>query len=547
MIVLGLHGGVTQTQSEASAAIIADGRIIAAAEEERFVRVKGAFGHNPIRAIAACLKEAGITIRDVDMVVHSGVLHQDLRERVEMYLDHFFGHCPPVEMVNHQLAHLASAFYCSPFDEAMCLSYDGYGDDTSAALAVGNADGIEILETRGMTDSLGRYYTAMTSFLGFEAQEAEYKVMGLAPYGKPSVDLSAFIQPGENDYRIDDRFCRAYGRRHQAGQNEKIGAALISRFEPWYSQDLVDLLGPPRHRGEPVSDRHRDIAFAAQKGFERSAVALVRRLHERVGLRKLVIAGGCGLNCTANNLLRELPFIDDLFVQPAASDRGLSLGCALLGAAKAGEVPRGLDHVFLGPTYSDLDIAKTLEVTRTPYTEVDDPSVEAAKRIAEGKIVGWFQGRSEFGPRALGHRSILADASRPDMKETINARVKFREEFRPFAPAVTEEDAAQFFYLETPSPFMTMAVRVHNEWKSKMPSVTHVDGTARVQTVNAETDPLFHRLIKTLGEYTGIPVVLNTSFNVMGEPIVESPINAIGTFYASGLDALVLGHYLIEK
>lgn len=545
MIILGLQGGVTQTQSEASASLIVNGELVAAAEEERFVRVKGAFGHNPIRAISACLNEAGITIHDVDLVVHSGEIHKDLQGRVELYLNHYFGYCPPVEMINHQHAHLATAFYCSPFEEAMCLSYDGYGDDISAALAVGNADGIEILETRGMAESLGRYYTAMTSFLGFEAQEAEYKVMGLAAYGKSSIDLSAFIRPGKTDYEIDDRFCRGYGRGHKAAEN--VEPALVSRFEPWYSPDLVDLLGPPRHRGEPVMDRHRDIAYATQKGFEGGAIALVRRLHERTGLRKLVVAGGCALNCTTNNLLRKLPFIDDFFVQPAASDRGLSLGCALVGAANAHEVPRGLDHVFLGPSYSREAILETLKITRTPYTTVDNPSAEAARRIAQGQIIGWFQGRAEFGPRALGHRSILADASRPDMKELINTRIKFREDFRPFAPSVIEEEADRFFEIDVPSPFMTMAVSVRSQWRDKLPSVTHVDATARVQTVNAKTDPLYHRLIKELGARTGVPIVLNTSFNVMGEPIVESPINAIGTFYASGLDAMVIDTFVIEK
>ena len=549
MKILGIHGGATALQNGASAALIMEGRIVVAAEEERFVRFKEGFGHSPIRSIQACLKEAKLKISEIDLIVHAGVTHKDLHKRIELYMNHYFGSCPEIYLVDHQLAHLASAYYCSPFDEAMCVSFDGYGDEISVTLAKAKGRNIQMIERRGMYQSLGVFYKSITSFLGFGPLEEEYKVMGLASYGREGVELSDFLNVENDDYSLDHTYCRRYGKSFEKSNDDpNLNPRLLSRFEPWYSSKLTELLGKPRQRNESINQRHKDIAFASQKKFEEAAVTLIKRLYKKTGLRKLAIAGGCGLNCKANKVYSDLDFVDEIFVQPAASDRGLSLGSALLGSNKLEHsVPRGLQNVYLGPTYGEKEIKNALNISQTKYTHLKKPYLEAAKRIANGEIVGWFQGRSEFGPRALGNRSILADPTRANMKDLINSRVKFREEFRPFAPAVIEECCSQIFDLKSSSPFMTVAANVKEEWRNKLKAVTHVDGTARVQTVNPDQNPLFYKLIFEFRNIAGVPVVLNTSFNLMGEPIVETPMNAISTFSASGLDSLIIGEYLVTK
>jgi len=537
VLILGLHGGITQLQHDPSACLIGDGRLLAACEEERFSRVKSALGQLPLSAIAACLKQAGVTMRDVDRVVHSGSTFADLEERIRLYLIHYFGWAPPITLVRHQVAHLASAYYGSGFERAMVLSADGWGDAESGALARGDGLNLDILEARGQDLSLGQFYAALTSYLGFSVNEDEYKVMGLAPYGRPGLDLSRYLAPGEDDYAIDSTL---WDRQPKP----------LSRYEPWYNGKLVDHLGPARRRDEPLTDRHRDLAWAAQDAFERSMVALATRLYRRTGLDSLCLAGGCALNCSANRLLAELPFVRRLYVQPAASDRGISLGCAMLGAVAAGDKPQPLDHVYLGPDYARQSLLDALRLTGHRFHEPADMVATVAPLLADGKIVARFEGRSEFGPRALGHRSILADPRPAAMKDAINAKVKFREEFRPFAPAVLAERCADLFDIPVEngaSPFMTMALTVRTGWREKLRAVTHVAGTARVQAVERATDPGFHALIAACERTTGVPALLNTSFNVRGEPIVETPLNALATFAATGLDALMLGPFLVIK
>ena len=534
MNILGIHGGVSINQHDPAAALICDGKLIASVEEERLVRIKAPRGMLPIESIRACLKEAGIPMDDVDLIALPGETYEDAPARTKSYLTHYFGYAPPVRLINHQLAHLASAFFHSGFDRAMCLSYDAYGDRLSAALGLGTADGIEVLETRPWDDSLGIFYAAMTSFLGFLPAEDEYKVMGLAPYGEEHFDLSPFAKPINGGYRVDTSFLRQ-------------DPPLKSNFEPFYSDKLIALLGEPRRKDEPVTQRLRNVAYATQKTLEACAVSLVKHLHSLTDCRSLCLAGGVALNCSANNVLRQLPFVDHLFVQPAASDRGLALGCALQTAKEENEPLETLDHVFYGPSYSVDDLRRAIALTGFEATEVADPAAEAAEMLEQGCIVGWFQGRSEFGPRALGNRSILADARRADMKDEINARVKFREEFRPFAPAVTEERCGEIFDMDEPSPYMTIAFPVREGWGKRIPAVTHINGTARVQTVSPDVSPEYHALIAAFEGRTGVPVVLNTSFNIRGQPIVETPLEALSTFAATGMDAVFLGPFAIRK
>jgi carbamoyltransferase len=533
MMILGVHSGFSLGQHDPAAALVVDGRLVGACEEERFVRVKSPRGRLPIESIRACLQLAGITIRDVDLIVHPGECFGDMAGRLKLYLNHYFGYAPPVLMIGHHLAHLASAFYASGFDASMCLSYDAWGDRDSAALAAGGPGGLEILETIGHQNSLGIFYATMTSFLGFHVGEDEYKVMGLAPFGAEGVDLSAFARPTSDGYTVDRTFIR-----HKGASTD---------YEPLYTQKLEDLLGPARQPGEPISAHHRNVAFAAQQMLEACALSLVGRLHALTGLSDLCVAGGVGLNCSANRTLLALPFVRRIFVQPAASDRGLALGCALHGARLQGEPVGPLEHAFLGVGYPDEAIRQALDLTGMPFVALDDPAATAARLLADQKIIGWFQGRSEYGPRALGNRSILADPRDRATKDAVNKKVKFREEFRPFAPSVLEEQAGKLFEMEASSPYMTVAVGVREPWRERLGAVTHVNGTARVQTVHRETSPLFHRLIQEFQRRTDTPAVLNTSFNIRGQPIVETPLDALATFASTGLDALILGNYLLTK
>jgi carbamoyltransferase len=535
MKILGLHGGVTINQHDPAAALIVDGKLIAVCEEERFVRVKTCYGWLPIYAIKACLREAGLKMQDIDLVVHAGETYEDMPPRIKLYLEHYFGHAPRIQMINHQLAHLASAYFCSGFEQSMCLSYDAYGDRLSTALAVGDrVNGIKVLETRPAEQSLGSFYSLITSYLGFLPDEDEYKVMGLAPYGKIGVQLHEIARPSDDGFYINPGF---WDRDPPSK----------TRFEPWYGKRLVNLLGPARQAGEQLSQRYKDVAFATQKSLEECAISLVSYLHKLTKSDRLCLAGGVALNCSTNGVLQRLPWLKDLFVQPAASDRGLALGCAVQAAFENGERLEKLEHVFYGPTVSSEDVYNALKVSGVAFKELENPSAAGAKLIAEGKIIGWFQGRSEFGPRALGHRSILADPRHSRMKDLVNAKIKFREEFRPFAPAVMEERANELFEMKGPSPFMTLAVPVREAWRDKLQAITHVNNTARVQTVNKTVDPIFHNLIHEMEKLSGVPVVLNTSFNVRGQPIVESPLDALGTFAASGLDAVIMDRFVVAK
>lgn len=538
MNILGVHSSLNNNEHDTGAALICDGEFLSIAEEERFSRVKMAKGMLPYRSIKHCLQQAGLKITDIDLIVGPNKSKVEYGARIAEYLKHYFGYSPPVELINHQLAHLSSAFFSSGEKQSLVISYDHSGDGLSAALAVADIKtGIEIIREIPNSNSLGLFYRMMTQFLGFKANDGEYKVMGLAAYGKPEFDLNCILNLRENGYLLNQEYFR----------QEPV---LINGDEPNYSQKLVKLLGANRLAEDPIEQRHMNIAYAAQSLLEQSIIALINDLYRLNPISSVCLAGGVALNCSANQKIAQLPFVKRLFVQPAASDRGLAMGCALYAAHKNMERLTKLEHCYLcGPDYSESEIEKALLLSGYTYSRVSSPAETAAEFIAKGKIIGWFQGRSEFGPRALGHRSILADPRNPGMKEAINQRVKFREEFRPFAPAVLVERANDYFEMGTmdESPFMTVAFSVRKGMNKIIPSVTHVNHTARVQTVSKKNDPLFYQLIEKFADITGVPVVLNTSFNVRGQPIVETPCDAIATFASSGIDAMFLGKYLVAK
>ncbi|MGH9675925.1 MAG: carbamoyltransferase family protein, partial [Candidatus Acidiferrum sp.] len=393
----------------------------------------------------------------------------------------------------------------------------------------GSGGRLEHVLTIPFPDSLGLFYGEFTEFLGFQRNSDEWKVMGLAPYGKEGVDLSAFIDPVVNPYHVQTK-------------------RLVANGDGTFS-GMTPLLGPPRVAESDIEDRHKNVAFAVQEACEIAMMNVVKLAIEKTKCRNVCLAGGVALNSKANGKIVASGLVEKFFVQPAASDDGVALGAALAPYLdKGGKLPsKPMRHAYYGPSFDDVAIETALRTYKLRYTRLTDPAVTAAELLSQGKILGWFQGRMEFGPRALGNRSILADPRDPEMNTKVNNAVKFREWWRPFAPSFKKEAAGEYLESATDSPFMILTAQVRLEKRSVIPSVTHVDGSARPQTVEKEINPLYWRLIDEFGKRTGVPVVMNTSFNLRGEAIVHTPTDAIRTFFSSGMDALVIGSFLVEK
>jgi len=538
MIVLGLHGGVTLGQHEPAAALIVNGRPVAVCEEERYLRIKSCYGYLPVKSIEACLSIAGVSMEDVDLIVTPGSSYDDFAQRWRHHITHLYGSCPKIECVHHQRAHLAAAFYGAGYEESLVLSLDASGDGLSGMVAIASRDnGIAEFISIPTDNSLGYFYTAMTYYLGFGDGD-EYKVMGLAPYGRNEIDLSSIIEPATDGWRFRWETIRS-------------DPSPRSPFEPSYSTTLNSILEiAPRKQSDPISQIHKDLARCTQVMLEECILSLLRAAKaQRPELKSLCYAGGIALNCSANQrILREAGF-QNLYVSPVSSDRGLALGCAYLGAVTLGDRPWQLWNAYQGSSYSDSQIAAELVGNGLQYSEIEDPSQCAAELINRGKVIGWFQGRSEAGARSLGNRSILASAATVEMRDLVNRRIKYREEFRPFAPSVTQENAADLFdtFGVSDLPFMTITLPVLEHQRHRLQAITHVDGTARVQTVRSSDNELYYELIRNYGKLSGTPAILNTTFNLKGQPIVETPRDAIMTFYGCGLDALIVGNFLLEK
>ena len=538
MIVLGLHGGVTLGQHEPAAALIINGRVVALCEEERYLRIKSCYGYLPEKSIKACLEIAGIEFKDIDLVVTPGITYGDFADRWRIYLNHLFGSCPRIETVNHQQAHVASSFYGSGMEEALCLSLDATGDGLGGLAAFASHEkGIQVLEEIPTKNSLGYFYTLMTYYCGF-ADGDEYKLMGLAPYGKPNIDLTRVIRPVPGGWEFDWSFVRD-------------NPSARSPFEPQYSHRLEALLGRP-HRlpSQPFDDFYRNVAASTQWLTEQCLLSLVDSIKQKhPQSRNLCYAGGVALNCSANRSLLGKGDFDNIYVSPVSSDRGLALGCAYLGATLLGDKPWPMVDAYLGSSYTAAETEKELKANGVAFRVVEDPALEGAKLLAQKKILGWHQGRSEAGARALGNRSILASCADTGMRDLVNARIKYREEFRPFAPAVLQEEASKLF--DTLGiedfPYMTFTLNALPEKVESIGAVVHVDGTSRVQTVRSSNNEIYHDLIRKYASISGTPVIMNTSFNLKGQPIVETPRDALMTFFGCGLDALFIGNYLVEK
>lgn len=574
MLILGINA----YHGDAAAALFVDGACVAAAAEERFTRVKHQAGF-PSHAVRWCLEAAGAGPGDLDHVavsrnpsahLHRKVLFAASRitsmgamlkarlANAAQVLDIRSGlagalGCDSKLMrarfhrVEHHRAHLASALFASPFDDAACLSVDGMGDFVSTMWGRGDGNRLEVKGNVAYPHSLGIYYTAFTQFLGMPKYGDEYKLMGLAAYGEPTFlpELRDVVNSKRGmQLRLDlDYFLHA---SQGVDMTWADGSPEVGRL---WSDKMVATFGPAREPQVDVTDRDRDLAASVQARLEEVELDVLRKLHQRVGSSRLVLAGGVALNCVVNGkITTETPF-EQVWVQPASTDDGTAIGAAqwvwhqVLGNARSW----AMNDVYLGPEFSEVDCKRALDDAGLSYRVVADDELgkQVAGRIAEGAIVGWFQGRMEFGPRALGNRSIVCDPRRTDMQDILNARIKHRESFRPFAPSVLEESASEWFSSAGPSPFMLFAFDVRPSKRAKVPAITHEDGTARIQTVNRKDNPRYYDLIEAFGALTGVPLLLNTSFNE-NEPICCRPEEAVECFTRTQMDLLVLGNFLVD-
>ena len=579
MIILGLNA----FHGDSAACIVRDGKLIAAAEEERFRRIKHWAGF-PSQAIAYCLREARVKLQNVDHIA----LNQDNREnrwRKIAYLafhrpdpslvvqrlrnrasresipelvgrlfpgDNFHGEFHNVE---HHLCHMFSAFYVSPFTEAAVVSVDGFGDFSSAAWGAGRKNKISVDDRVYFPHSLGIFYQALTQYLGFPHYGDEYKVMGLAPYGRPSaVDkMHDIVRLKDNGgYELNLRYFRHHVEEisYQWSHGSPVTGDL-------YSPALEALLGPRRNPDDPLENEHRDLARSVQTMYEEAFFNLISKVQSNTGLTDITLAGGCAANSVANGKVRRQTSYKRVYVQSAAGDAGGAIGAAFAVWNKlGGKRDFVMDHAYWGPQFSPTEIGVLIGEHRSEIEssgcviEQVNKEAELCRRAAEyvmdGKVVGWFQGRMEWGPRALGNRSIVCDPRRADMKAILNEKIKRRESFRPFAPSVLDIAVSDWFEEDDAVPFMMQVFQVREDKRAQIPAVTHVDGSGRLQTVYRKTNPRYYRLIESFRDMTGVPMVLNTSFNE-NEPVVCKPSEALDCFLRTKMDVLVLGDIIIRR
>lgn len=552
--------GVSYSVHESAACLVQEGRLVFACAEERLSGIKQD-ARFPVRAIQAALDHAGVPAAEVDHVAigwskPGATTRHNLklmltgewpmsRIRIERTIlewltakrhrggvvDYLRAFPPPrggFQFVDHHRAHALSACCLAGFDESAVLVIDGRGASEATTLWHAKNGTISLLEEHSYPNSLGVFYAGMTEMLGFAPLSDEWKVMGLASYGAPTFDLSPLITIDQQHFRVAGR--KFFGR---SDSDRRALAAVVG----------------PRRTGDTFSDRDKNLARSTQEACERAMLALLRRITTRTGSRRLCLAGGVALNCKANGELLRSGLIDDIYVQPAAGDDGACIGAAFGVYETLGQrLPsHPIGHTYLGTEHSDAAIERVLRGYKLSYRRVEDPAHVAAKLLSENRLIGWFQGRMEFGPRALGNRSILADPRDIANRHRVNDAVKFRETWRPFAPSVLAEKGCVYFQDFRPSPYMILSFWATNEAKTKIPAVVHVDGSCRVQSVTRESNPLFYHLLSHFDRLTGVPAVLNTSFNLKGDAIVESPRDAIQTFFTSGLDFLLIGSFLVDK
>jgi carbamoyltransferase len=579
--------GINAFHGDAAACLLRDGALIAAAEEERFRRIKHWAGF-PSEAIRYCLAEGGVRLSDISAVAINQDTKANLRKKVAFSLtkrpdlglvmdrirnkherlgvieqlttalagETFHGKLHAVE---HHVAHLSSAFHTSPFREAVVVSVDGFGDFASTAWGTAHGTQINVDDRVYFPHSLGIFYQALTQFIGFPNYGDEYKVMGLAPYGRPTYlprMRQIVLLQSDGTFKLNLDYFRHHREKIEYewdGGSPSVG----SLFAP----ALADLLGPLRHKDDPLEQHHKDIAHSVQAMYEESFFHLLNTLHARHPMEDIAVAGGCGMNSVANGKIRLRTPFKRVYVQAAAGDAGGAIGAALsvwhrgdnLEAQRRGPVH---DHAFWGPAYSDVQIAQVLEIdadrvkaagcTVRHFDQLPELYRETAQFVADGQVVGWFQGRMEWGPRALGNRSIIGDPRRADMKDILNLKIKRRESFRPFAPSVLHSHVSLWFEQDDDVPFMMQVYQIRSDKRDFIPAVAHVDGSGRLQTVYEHTNPRYYGLIDAFHQISGVPMVLNTSFNE-NEPVVCTPEEALNCFLRTKMDVLVLGGWMISR
>ncbi|WP_438028725.1 carbamoyltransferase family protein [Sorangium sp. So ce233] len=568
MLILGINA----YHGDASAALLVDGQLVAAAEEERLSRIKHCAGF-PRLAVEYCLSAAGARVEDIDHIAIGRDTRAHLGDKLLYALTRrspagilkgsFSASDPKVHLgaalgidpkriraashsVEHHRAHLASAFFPSGFDDAAVLSIDAFGDFVSTMWARGRGNKLEILRHVGFPHSLGLFYSALTQYLGFPKFGDEYKVMGLSAHGQPELldKLRQVVRVKEGAFELGLEYF----------QHHTKGIAMTWEGEPRYgtihSERLIDLLGPARSPKSRMEDRFKAVAASTQAVFEEVYFELLATAKHLTGSPRLALAGGCAYNCVAAGKIRPKGLFDDVFIQPAAGDAGTSFGAALYVYHHKLDNPRRFQqtHSYFGPAFSQEAIEELLRQEQVAFETLPDEDLipRVARALGDGKVVGWFQGRMEFGPRALGNRSILCDPRRQDTKDIMNERIKRREMFRPFAPALPLERVGDYFEQTSPDPFMVKVSRIKPERRDEIPAVTHVDGTGRLQTVTAQENPRYHALLHEFGRLTGTPVLLNTSFNA-SEPIVCTPKEALDCFLRTKMDVLVLERAYLER
>jgi carbamoyltransferase len=587
--------GISCYYHDAAAVLLNDGALVAAAEEERFTRKKHDFDF-PKQAIQFCLDQAGITGNDLDYVVFfekpfrklDRILMMTLQTYPQSYkvfresmitwmvdklwvgtkIENEIGVAPEkILFSEHHLSHAASAYFCSPFEESAILTVDGVGEWVTSTYGVGKGNDIKIQKEIHFPHSLGLLYSAFTAFLGFEVNEGEYKVMGMAPYGEPKyVDKvwKTINQNSDGSFSLNMEYF-SFHHSTERTYNQKF-ADLFGTPRPEKMLFFTEETGVPKYFGAPpgnmaelskMNKHYADIAASIQKVTEEVLLNMAKNLHKTTGMKNLCMAGGVALNCVANTRILHESGFEQLYVQPAAGDGGGALGAALWAYNTLLGKPRNfqMQHAYWGRANSDAEIGDFLRANNIKHTRYDDEDklVDAVvNHLTKASVIGWAQGRFEWGPRALGSRSILADPRNPNMKDIVNTKIKFREPYRPFAPSVLAESAEKYFDLpnaakHAPARYMQYVVPVKPEAQSTLPAITHVDGTGRLQTVFKEQSPRYYKMIERFGQATGVPVVMNTSFNLKGEPIVNTPANAHNTFMKSEMDALVLENFIIEK
>ena len=583
--------GINAFHADASACLFSDGVMVAAVEEERFRRIKHWSGF-PSMSIEYCLAAAGISLADVDHIA----INQNSRSTFFRKISFILFNRPSLSLifkkfkikrkrfniisslniafpnskfkgkfhyVEHHLAHLASAFFVSPFNNAVALSIDGFGDFASSAWGEGLGTRIRVDGRVYFPHSLGIFYQALTQYIGFPNYGDEYKVMGLAPYGKP-IFLSemrkiVLLQPN-GSFRLNLRyFCHHMQKTEDDLSNKEL--KNHTKFTNLFSQELEKLLGPSRASNDDLTQRHMDIASSIQAMYEEAFFHLLNSLYKHYQLPSVVIAGGCGMNSVANGKIKLRTPFTNVYIQSAAGDAGGAVGSALSVWHQLGNSLAKLrgpihDHAYWGPEYSDLDIQRVIDASAiriadkncsvTRSFDLSDLYATVAKKIADGSVIGWYQGRMEWGPRALGNRSILGDPRRADMKDILNIKIKRRESFRPFAPSILRERVLDWFEQDGEVPFMMEVYQIKEEKRSLIPAVTHVDGSGRLQTVSQVTNPRYHGLITEFFKQTGVPMLLNTSFNE-NEPVVCTPTEALDCFLRTNMDVLVMGDWVITR